>query len=198
MNEGTIGKVLSVRAEVGQYLPDWHPYEDYRQGYSASRNLGGGVILDLIHEIDYICWLFGYPRKVYCMSSKQSTLEIETEDIAEILLECERAPIAGIHMDYLQRQPSRTCKIIGENGTIYWDYHMNTVSLSLADSIHGKNYHFDGFERNQMYYDELKHFIYCLHGKEKPVVGLSDARKTLEIALMAKQSSLDGKEYTIP
>ena len=132
------------------------------------------------------------------MSGKHSSLEIETEDIAEILLECERAPIVGIHMDYLQKKPSRTCKIIGQNGTIYWDYYMNTVNVFMVETAQIKNYYFDGFERNQMYYDELKHFISCLHRKEKPTVGLTDARKTLEIALMAKQSSLDGKEYTFP
>lgn len=196
VNEGAIGKVLSARAEVGQYLPDWHPYEDYRQGYSARSSLGGGVILDLIHEIDYMCWLFGPPRRVFCMSGTHSSLEIETEDVAEILLECAGAPIVGIHMDYVQRKPSRTCTIIGENGTIHWDYHLNTVSVYTAETAQTKKYCHEGFERNQMYCDELKHFIRCLHGEEKPLAGLADARKSLEVALMAKQSSRDRKEYT--
>jgi predicted dehydrogenase len=158
--------------------------------------MGGGVILDLIHEIDYMCWLFGNPRRVFCMCGRHSSLEIDTEDVAEILLECEKAPLVGIHMDYVQRKPCRTCTIIGENGTIRWDYHTNTVSVHTADTVQTKEYALGSFDRNQMYRDELMHFIRCLQGKEEPMVGLKDARKSLEIALLARRSGQDRKEYT--
>src|SRR5262249_50073259 len=74
LEEGAIGRVIAARVEVGQYLPDWHPQEDYRQGYSARRELGGGVILDAIHEIDYVRWLLGEIVAVACFGGKLSRL----------------------------------------------------------------------------------------------------------------------------
>jgi predicted dehydrogenase len=198
ISEGRIGRVLSVRAEVGQYLPDWHPWEDYRQGYSASRALGGGVILDLSHEIDYLYWLFGPARRVFCLAGKHSELEIDTEDVAEILMECERAPIVEIHLDYLQRVPSRSCQVIGELGTIRWGYYANRVDVQSPDASVSASREFPAFERNQMFLDEMAHFLRCLDGRETPVVSLAESRQSLEIALAALQSSRDGRVCHLP
>jgi predicted dehydrogenase len=192
-----IGRVLSVRVEVGQYLPDWHKGEDYRTGYSSSLALGGGVTLDLSHEIDYINWLFGPVHRICCMGGKYSTLEIETEDVVEILMECERAPIVEIHLDYLQRIPSRTCQIIGSEGTIRWDYFASRVEIYSTKIGHLETYCQVGFERNQMYLDAMAHFLRCLEGKERPMVTLADGRAALELALLAKQSSRDGQTYRV-
>lgn len=187
--EGKIGKVLSVRAEVGQYLPEWHPGEDYRTSYSSSHALGGGVLLDLSHEIDYINWLFGPVRRVCCMMGKYSSLEIETEDTVEILMQCEGAPIVEIHLDYVQRAPSRTCQIIGSEGTIRWDYHKNRVSVHSAKVNAIETYICKSFERNQMYLAEMSHFLKCLVDLERPAVTFAEGRKVLEIALMARLAS---------
>ena len=81
-----IGKILSVRVEVGQYLPNWRPESDYRKGVSAQKKLGGGVLLELSHEIDYISWIFGDYKWVKAHISKQSNLEIDVEDTAYLLL----------------------------------------------------------------------------------------------------------------
>lgn len=86
LEEGTIGRVVAARVEVGQYLPDWHPWEDCRHAYSAHRDLGGGVILDAIHEIDYIRWMLGEVEAIACFAGKLGHLEIEAEDTAAILL----------------------------------------------------------------------------------------------------------------
>lgn len=86
LNEGTTGKVLFVRSEFGQYLPDWRPEQDYRENYSARSSLGGGIILDSSHEIDYLRWFFGEIEQVYCRSSIQSELEVDVEDTASIIL----------------------------------------------------------------------------------------------------------------
>ena len=84
--DGRIGRVVGVQAQVGQYLPDWHPWEDYRRGVSARVEAGGGVILDLIHELDYLTWLLGPASSVACFADRVSGLEIETEDTAAMLL----------------------------------------------------------------------------------------------------------------
>ena len=85
---GAVGRIVAVRAEVGEYLPGWHPYEDYRQMYASRAELGGGVVLSQIHELDYLYWLFGMPRRVMAMGGHLSSLEIDVEDTASILMEC--------------------------------------------------------------------------------------------------------------
>ena len=130
-----IGRIVAVRAEVGEYLPGWHPYEDYRQMYASRADLGGGVVLSQIHEIDYLYWLFGMPRRLMAMGGHLSSLEIDVEDTASILMECvvDGRPIpVHLHQDYVQRPPSRTCQIIGDDGKILVDFR----SLSVT--------HFDG------------------------------------------------------
>ena len=106
--EQAVGRVLAARVEVGQYLPDWHPWEDYRQSYSACNRLGGGVILDAIHEIDYIRWLLGDVVAATCFAGKLSQLEIETEDVAALLLRFQNGAVGEVHLDYIQRAYSRT------------------------------------------------------------------------------------------
>ena len=88
VQEKKVGRILSVRAEIGEYLPGWHTYEDYRQMYASRQDLGGGVILSQIHELDYLYWLFGLPRSVYALGGHLSRLEIDVEDTADILMEC--------------------------------------------------------------------------------------------------------------
>ena len=122
LEQGVAGRIVAIRAEVGQYLPDWHPGEDYRQGYSARLDLGGGIILDAVHEIDYVRWLLGPVRSVACFAGKLSHLEVETEDTAALLFRFSNGTIGEVHLDYVQRAYSRTCHIIGDEGTIRWDY----------------------------------------------------------------------------
>ena len=120
-----MGRIVAVRAEVGEYLPGWHPYEDYRQMYASRAELGGGVVLSQIHEIDYIYWLFGMPRRVMAIGGHLSSLEIDVEDTASILMECvvDGRPIpVHLHQDYVQRPPSRTCQVIGDEGKILVDF----------------------------------------------------------------------------
>jgi len=100
VQESRIGRIMSARIEAGGYLPDWHPGRDYRNSYSAKRELGGGVILDLIHELDYAYWFFGEANKLFSFSGKKSNLEIDTEDIAEILIEFENGILCEVHREH--------------------------------------------------------------------------------------------------
>ena len=99
-----LGELYSARIQFGYYLPNWHPWEDYRQGYSANRSLGGGILLDAVHELDYARWLFGSPvGDPHVMGGKLSNLEIDTEDLVSIIYAFEKCPVVHIHLDYLQR-----------------------------------------------------------------------------------------------
>lgn len=189
-----IGKVLSARVSVGHYLPDWHPWEDYREGYSARRDLGGGIILDAIHELDYIRWMLGEVEAVVCFAGKLSDLEIETEDTAEVLLRFQSGAIGEVHMDYIQRIYNRSCHIIGDQGTITWDEEMGNVKwYSVKTGEWQVIPDPPGWEFNQMYLNELSHFLRCISGREKPALDVFEGKRVLEIAMAAKSSAASGE-----
>ncbi len=189
LQEGRIGRPLWVRAEVGQYLPDWHPDEDYRQGFSARRSLGGGVTLDLSHELDYVRWLLGPVAQVGAFGGRIGDLEIDTEDIAEVLLRFESGAVGSVHLDYLARCPVRGCRLVGTNGTLEWDYFGNQVRLFEAGSGAWTRHRQDGFERNQMYIDEMAHFLRCLRGEEPPEIDLDQAVEVLDLGLRVRRAA---------
>ncbi len=190
LGEGEIGNITAARIQVGQYLPDWHPWEDYRQGYSASQRLGGGVILDAIHELDYTRWLLGEVEAVACFSGKRSDLDIDTEDTAGILLRFSGGAIGEVHLDYVQRDARRTCHVIGDQGSIYWDIAETAVRYYLAQEGDWRSYEIPGsWELNDMYVYEMDHLLKCLAGEEHSVQDVFEARRVLEIALAARESA---------
>jgi predicted dehydrogenase len=182
VEEKAIGRVIAARVEVGYYLPNWHPWEDYRHTYSARRDLGGGIILDAIHELDYIQWMLGEVKQVACFSG--------TEDTAAILLRFASGAIGEVHMDYVQRDYSRTCHVIGDEGTIRWDYTSGKVYwYSVTSSKWQVFCNPSGWNSNQMYLDEMQHFLKCLAGDERPLVDVFEATQVLKIGLAAKSSA---------
>lgn len=192
ITEGRIGKVLSARGQIGYYLPYWHPREDYRQGYSANLSLGGGVLLDSIHEIGLIRWLLGEVEEVFCFSGKLSTLEITTEDTAEILLKMQNGSLVHFHFDYLQRSYRRSLELVGEDGMIIWDFIARTVEVYDKASYHSHTYRENiNTDLNQMYLDQMQHFFRCIERKENPLSDLTSGRKDLEVVLAAKQSATE-------
>jgi len=188
IESGDIGRVLSGRAEFGQYLPEWRPWQDYRKSYTSRKDLGGGIILDGSHEIDYIRWFLGEISEVSCFADQISSLEVETEDIAEILLRLKSGVIVGIHLDFIQRAYSRNCKLIGEKGVITWSFLDKNVGIYSAETEKWQVFNFDT-EINDMYVNEIKHFINSVLGKEKPLIDGADGKETLRVALAAKKSA---------
>jgi predicted dehydrogenase len=198
MNDGRIGRPLSVRAQCGYYLPHWRPDTDYREGYGARQEAGGGIILDCIHEFDYLRWLFGEADEVFCYAGKTSTLEIDVEDNADILLRFVSGTAGNLHLDYLQRTYRRSCEIIGEDGVILWDYITGKVSL------YGKrDRHLEVFpenintELNQMFIDEMAHFVACIEHGEPPALDAAGGRAVLQTALAAKTSAARKEVVTL-
>lgn len=194
VEDGVAGRIVAGRVEVGQYLPDWRPWEDYRQTYSVQAALGGGIILDAIHELDYVRWLLGEVVDVACFAGKLSHLEMETEDTAAILLRFASGAIGEVHLDCVQRAYSRTCQIIGDEGTIRWDFSAGEVRwYNAATGAWQVFANPPGWEPNQMYLDEMRHFLRCLDGAERPAVDVFDAARVLEIALAARASAHTGE-----
>jgi predicted dehydrogenase len=191
-----VGPVLAVRAEVGEYLPAWHPYEDYRQMYASRRDLGGGVVLSQIHELDYLYSLFGLPRRVFAMGGHLSSLEIDVEDVASVSMECTtngRLLPIHLHQDYVQRPPTRTCTVIGDQGRITLDFHALAIRVHDGKGRLAQETTFPGFERNQLFLDEMKHFLACIEGRERSLVTVRDGMQSLRMALAARESMTTGR-----
>jgi predicted dehydrogenase len=191
---GRIGTPLSARAQCGYYLPHWRPHSDYRRGYAAREATGGGIILDSIHEFDYLRWLLGEPREVFCYAGKISTLQIDTEDSADILLRFDYGVVASVHLDYLQRTYRRSCELIGEDGVIVWDYITQLVRVYGKEDRRAEDYEESiNAERNLMYVEELRHLVECVEQRARPELDAAGGRAVLAVALAAKQSAAEGR-----
>jgi predicted dehydrogenase len=198
LSNEVIGKILFLKASLGYYLPYWRPHEDYRKGYGANRSLGGGIVLDASHEIDYARYLLGEVDEVFAICRKISKLEIDTEDFAEITMHHEDGAYSQIHLDYLQSNYRRNCEIVGEAGMIVWD--VNQRVLNVYD-MNDKEYHvqYEGLNANvnDMYLQEVKHFFRCTEGIEEPVVGPEDGQRLTELITKIKESSEKRRFITV-
>jgi predicted dehydrogenase len=180
IDEERIGRVYRVVVEVGQYLPDWRPNTDYRQNVSARRALGGGVLLELSHELDYLRWVFGEFDSVYCVARNSGALAIDVEDQVDAILQGSGRLLASLHMDFLQRRVTRTCKVVGEQGNLVWDLAANSIRLYSAAGVEVL-FEDSGHDRNEMYCAELARFAQVAAGELPPLVGLADAVRTLQL-----------------
>jgi len=191
LDANAVGRVIAVHALVGEFLPDWHTYEDYRDLYASRRDLGGGVILTQIHELDYLTWLFGMPRRIFGLGGHLSDLEVDVEDTASLLMECANgATIIPVHLhqDYVMQPPTRTCQVIGEEGRIDVDLRANTLRLADVSGQVRETVSFPDFQRNDMFIDEMSHFLACVRGEVAPVVSVRDGALSLRVALAARES----------
>jgi predicted dehydrogenase len=192
----SFGSLVSVRAVVGEYLPGWHPYEDYRAMYASRAELGGGVILSQIHEFDYLYALFGMPRRLFAIGGHLSELEIDVEDVASTLMEFNiDGQILPVHLqqDFLQRPASRSCEVLGSRGKVLMDLPSLSLTRYDGDGVAGKSQNWDQWNRNEAYQDELRHFLECVRTRSKPVVDLVDGIASLRMALAAKESIATGR-----
>lgn len=192
--EGQIGRPVVLRAEVGQYLPEWRPGRDYRHTTSAKHVLGGGAVLELSHELDYARWLLGEVKTVHAQIEHLSDLEIDVEDVAEIILQFSNGGIGNIHLDMIQQPATRICRVIGTKGTLIWDGLSHRVQLYRAGEGMWRDLHPETkIDRNEMYVTELRHFLECVNGDKSPSVNGEEGRRVMEVALAVKRSSRDQK-----
>jgi len=201
LKAGRLGQVAAVRAEVGEYMPDFHKYEDYRGTYPARAELGGGVVLCQIHEYDLLYALFGSPDEVYAVGGRASRLEIDVEDTAQVLFRYRRKDnadlAAQVHQDFLQRPPRRNFQIIGDGGSVVWDYLGKTLQITGADGAIVVKEDYTDLPRNHLFLSEMRHFLACVEDREQPQVSLRDGVQSLRMALAVKQSMSIRKAVTL-
>lgn len=205
LQENALGKVLTVHAHWGEYLPQWHPWEDYRQSYAARAELGGGVIVTLCHPLDYLRYLIGEVDSLWSSNGQISPLEVDVEDVAEIGLHFVHGAIGGVHVNYVQRPPVHRWEIVGTGGTLRWDnadgilhhYQMPALFGSFSDAPPAPVIHTysppEDFERNQLFMAQTRHFLAVVRGDSEPVCTLDDGIMAMRLALAAYQSQRTGQ-----
>ena len=166
-------KVYSVRAICSTYLPDWRPTIDYRDNYSAKKELGGGVTLDLIHEWDYLTYLLGFPEKIYNLNKKVSHLEINSDDLSIYIAEY-RDKLVEVHLDYFGRIPTRKIEIFLKEGTVIGDFIKNTVILENSSEV-------DLSDSVDEYIKEMNNFLDIIFNGKDNFNDLKHAYKVLKL-----------------
>ena len=205
IQENALGKILTVHAHWGEYLPQWHPWEDYRQSYAARADLGGGVIRTLTHPLDYLRYLLGDVESLWSFNGHVSPLELDVEDVAEIGLKFASGAIGGVHLNYVQRPPDHRLEIVGTKGTLRWEnadgmlyfFKMPAPFGTFSDNPPApvvKTYAPpEGFERNQLFVAQTRHFVETAAGESEPRCTLADGAQALRLALAAQESQQTGR-----
>lgn len=187
INEGALGQILSAHSHWGEYLPNWHPWEDYRQSYAARADLGGGVIGTLTHPLDYMRYILGEVAETVAVQGHVSPLQLSgVEDVGEIGIRFRSGAIGAVHVNYFQRPPDHRLEIVGTQGTLRWNnadgilHHFDmpdefgTWSTRPAAPIHTLYQLPADFERNHLFTAQMAHFIEVVEGKAEPRCSLDD------------------------
>jgi predicted dehydrogenase len=208
ISDGEIGRVISAHVHFGEYLPAWHPWEDYRRGYAARADMGGGVVLTQCHSLDYLPWLVGRVESAWGLTGRLSDLEVDVEDTAEIGLRFVNGALGSIHLDFNQQPPSHHFNAIGTKGTLKLDlsdgnahiYRASPESLNISTGLDIKSGGawetyplFEGWERNVMFLEQMRHFISVVRGNAEPVCTLEDGIQVMKLISAIYESQTTGK-----
>ncbi len=186
LDKDFIGKIVSFDAYEGWYLPNWRPWQDHTKSYTGSKK-SGGIILDGSHEINYLQWLGGDIKEVFSYYRSVPHLDVKSEGLAEILLKFKSNAIGRIHLDFINPEYNRHCEIIGEKGSIKWDFAKKTIEVRKYKSKRISKIKYEK-NTNCMYLEEIKYVTGCINGQDNHLLKLSDAINTLKASLAAKES----------
>jgi predicted dehydrogenase len=201
--DGEIGRIISAHVHFGEYLPAWHPWEDYRKGYAARADLGGGVVRTQSHALDYLPWLVGKVESVWGFTARLSDLEVDVDDTAKIGLRFQNRALGSLHLDYNQQPPSHHFEIIGTQGSLQWDLSDGEVRIYRAPSPTGKKAEGEGewqvyplpagWERNVMFMDEMRHFVSVVRDQTRPACSLEDGIRVMKLINAVEESQRTGR-----
>ncbi len=195
---GDLGSPTSVQAHWGEYLPNWHPWENYRVGYSARKNLGGGVILTLSHPLDYLRWIFGEVEALWAFHSNSGFLDVDVDDNANIGLRFQNGLLGSVHLDYLQRPGKHWLNVITNHGSLHWQAETGNLQVFRSETNQLDEYKMpQDFSRNDLFLSEMRHFLQVCEGNEQPLCTLQDGIAALRLALAAYESQNAGKLIVI-
>ncbi len=207
ISDGEIGRIISAHVHFGEYLPAWHPWEDYRKGYAARADMGGGVVLTQCHSLDYLPWLVGKVDSVWGFTAKLSDLEVDVEDTAEIGLRFGSGALGNLHLDFNQQPPAHRFEIIGTKGSLKWDlsdgatriYRASSESLATSTGMGIKaggeweTYPLpENWERNVMFLEQMKHFVAVVRGEVESACTLEDGVRVQQLVNAIHKSNAEG------
>jgi predicted dehydrogenase len=190
LRAGLIGQPVRASLQAGQWLPDWRPGIDYRSSYSARAARGGGVIFDLIHEIDLARWFFGEFDQVRSLRGKFSRLEIDSEDTAYLLLgRQDGGPIVGIGLDYVSRRRVRRYEVVGEEGSLTWDLASARLTLMRPGGEEILDHDAANFDVAATYMAAMREFVLAVKSGGRTSQALLDGLASTALALRARTAS---------
>ena len=192
ISKGKLGNIYTVFSEVGQYLPNWRPSKDYSKTVSAKQSLGGGALLEMSHEIDYLIWFFGMFEKTSAVMSRRGNLNIDVEDNVDALLLSKSGLVVHLHLDFLQHSKTRSFKAIGEYGEIIWDLVRNEVKSHNKNGEWRVLYSANEEERNSMYLEELAAFLDFCEGKKFSGANFDSGREVMLTIAAIRRASKNG------
>ncbi len=187
IQSGQVGRIARVSLQAGQWLPDWRPTQDYRVSYSSDSVRGGGVIWDLIHELDSARFLLGDFDQVKALSSNFEPLEINSEAVAVIILgKSEGGPLLTIGLDYVSRVPVRKYEIYAEKATLIWDLSGKTLVKQTVNGLDMLSDNPEDFDVSETYIDAMKEFFNAIENGINTSQDIEEGLKSVELALLAK------------
>ena len=191
LEQGDLGNVVRANLVAGQWLPDWRPDRDYRSCYSADSTMGGGVLFDLIHEIDLAQWFFGPFDFALARTGKYSGLEIKSEDTAAILLDNKKAGVmVTVNLDYISRKPVRRYEIVGEKGTLIWDLSNEHLRIDSEAGTRIVTDRHEDFDVAASYMNALDEIIVSIKNNTSTSHDIFEGMKTINLLLTAKNNGL--------
>tara|TARA_Y100000591_G_C21809511_1_gene687041 strand:- start:241 stop:1293 length:1053 start_codon:yes stop_codon:yes gene_type:complete len=197
IKSGKLGNILSVNINSGEYIKDWHPYEDFRKMHAAVRELGGGSLMHQTHELNLLLWYFGLPKKILALGGSVSKLRLDVEDSVDIMLEFlsdAKKVVAHVHIDLLQRPARRICEIIGDESYLYFDFFKNELIIQSNKNGQIDRYSYENFNRDDMFISAISEFFSCIEkNKVSDKLNLDEGIKSMKISMAAKESLLEEK-----
>jgi predicted dehydrogenase len=197
IESGKLGRILTVRAEAGFFLPQWHPWEDYREFYMSWKTGGGGALLDISHEINYLQWIFGDIEEVQGMMGTISDLEITSDDIAVAIMKFKNGIVGQLQLDLLQFDEARFCKVIGTEGVMIADIAKNKITYNTKDNQEWTEQKLE-VNFDEIYHTEYRNIFAAFQGKDGYTVSGDESYATMEVIEAIRRSHTYGTRVKLP
>ena len=197
-NENDVGEIINIQCQVGQWLPDWHPYEDYKKAYFSRKDLGGGVALTLIHEIHLVIELAGQPIRVSGEITGYKKLDLDVDVCSDLMLKHKTGAVSQIHLDFLQQPSHRSGLVTFEKAWLGYDFNKMELTAQRINEEPQMLWNNSDYDSNEMYVDQLKEFVrFVEEGRVKHQYDALSSVESLKVVDAFFESNKTGKKIDI-